>query len=635
MASVDLIFKGAPLTGNPVDLVFGAEDGPPPISDAVVSFVTTLPGLSANVPVALGVGVTFEAQLPGLTGSIDVRYASDTARPLVNDTDMRWQDGNDIESGVTTTWQDSVRTPAGVSSSWQDAVRVQQRVRPRWQDTLRLRESADVRFQEAVRLDSSIKHVAYQDGIRLRAGGSVRFQEATRTDLPPVGIRYQDGYRDRRNLAAVRFQDAVRLSASLRSVEQDASPLDRLWDVRYQEAMPPPPGIWIRPVQPPAGDPCYEPPVGDKVHLLFAQQWSGDTNLLFICERHGPGPQPGETVVVPVKEVYLVINSAVLIRVSNGKAIPTLGMSMSLDVDSWTWSFNAAVPSYALADLEPEDGVPVDVQATINSVPYRFVVESIGRERAFNQDSLRIGGRGRAAVLDAPYAPVMSFFNQDPRTAQQLMGDVLTDNGVPLPWTVNWGLTDWNVPADTFSHQGSYISALNQIASAAGGYLQPHNTDQVLRVLHRYPSAPWDWGSVTPDFEIPVAVATREGIDWVSKPRYNRVYVSGQQVGVLGRVTRAGTAGDMLAPTVVDPLITHADAASQRGRAVLSDTGRIASVSLRMPVLAETGIIKPGSFIRYVDGGVSRIGLTRSVQVEVGLPAIWQTLGVETHVEPV
>ena len=341
------------------------------------------------------------------------------------------------------------------------------------------------------------------------------------------------------------------------------------------------------------------------------------------------------TVIVPIRSVYVTVNTLTLTRASDGALIPTLSMSMSLDVDSWTWSFSASVPGYALADIEPEDGVPVAVQAAINGVPYRFVVESIARERTFGRSDLRIGGRGRAAVLDAPYAPIMSFSNEFGRTAQQIMNDILTDNGVPLGWDVEWNPDDWNVPAGVFSHQGSYISAMNQVAGSISAYLQPHNTDEVLRVLSRYPVAPWDWAGVTPDFELPSAVMSRESIEWRDKPRYNRVYIMGQQTGVNGRVTREGTAGDYLAPSVVDPLITEAVAARQRGIAVLSDTGRIATVGLRLPVLAETGIIAPGSFISYIDGGIERIGLTRSVQVEVGLPAIWQTLGVETHVEPV
>ncbi|MFN3957197.1 MAG: hypothetical protein ACK4Q6_06720 [Tepidimonas ignava] len=100
------------------------------------------------------------------------------------------------------------------------------------------------------------------------------------------------------------------------------------------------------------------------------------------------------------------------------------------------------------------------------------------------------------------------------------------------------------------------MEALVAIASAAGGYLIPHPSDPSIRVRHRYPVAPWEWNTVTPDFVLPVDAVARESLRWVEKPGYNRVLVSGQDVGVLGQVTRAGTAGDKLAPMVVDALIT-------------------------------------------------------------------------------
>lgn len=610
MASLDLLFFSDDY--DSLALVFGDDGGAvaPPAYEAAVSGQVTAPigghiggAYSANVQRGVLRRSTerWEHAQPAST-TITADYQQ--AQPLVSGGRVEYQQAQPMLSGVRALWQRAEPLTSGSRTGWQQGMRITSGVRAGYQQAVALASGPRVGFQQGMLLVSGVR-AAYRQALHLKAGGTVGWQAGR-----PVSI-----------IGGAAFQQARPVGLRLGA----------LW----QESRRPPHGRtrWPDPggpVDPP--DWCYYPE--EHPTLVFEPDDCDGLALLFLCDRHGPPPQPGR-IVVPVKEVYLVINSAVLIRVSDGKTIPTLGMSMSLDVDSWTWSFNASVPGYALTDLEPEDGVPVDVQATINGTAYRFLVESIGRERAFNQSALRIGGRGRAAVLDAPYAPTMSFFNQYPRTAQQLMGDVLTDNGVPLPWSLDWGLTDWLVPAETFSHQGSYISALNQIAGAVGGYLQPHNTNEVLRVLHRYPTAPWEWGAVTPDFEIPSAVATREGIEWVNKPAYNRVYVSGQQVGVLGRVTREGTAGDMLAQPVVDALITHADAARQRGRAILSDTGRIASVSLRMPVLAETGIIKPGSFVRYTDGGETRIGLTRSVQVEVGLPAIWQTIGVETHVEPV
>lgn len=628
--AVDLLFKGAPLTGHPVDLVFG-EDDAPPITDAVVSLVGALPGLSGAVPVALGVTVAFAGSFPRLSGTIGVTYNSNTARPTVNRVASVWQDGADARAPLAAHWDQAMRTPAGTDSRYERAVGLSAQLRPRWADAQRQRQDAVARFQEAIRLGTVASASGFQDAVRQRRATGGRFQEG-------IDVRdgrtsgFQDGSKVARNWAAGRYQEAVAFLMGIQAHEGSALDIRVRHGVRYQEGMPPPPGVWIRPGPEPE-DPCYIPPVGDAVHLLFKQLWSGSTNLLFVCETHGP--TPGETVVVPIKEVYLVINSAVLIRVEGEVVIPTTSMSMSLDVDSWTWSFSASVPGYALPDIEPEDGVPVAVQATINGTPYRFIVESISRERTFGRNDLRIGGRGRAAVLDAPYAPIMTFRNEFGRTAQQIMNDILTDNGVPLGWDVEWNPDDWNVPAGVFNHQGSYISAMNQVAASIGAYLQPHNTDETLRVLSRYPVAPWDWAGVTPDFELPSAVMSRESIEWRNKPLYNRVYVMGQQVGVNGRVTRAGTAGDYLAPSIVDPLITEATAARQRGLAALADTGRIATVGLRLPVLAETGIIAPGSYVRYIDGGIERIGLTRSVSVEVGLPAIWQTLGVETHVEPV
>jgi hypothetical protein len=243
-----------------------------------------------------------------------------------------------------------------------------------------------------------------------------------------------------------------------------------------------------------------------------------------------------------------------------------------------------------------------------------------------------VRGRGKAAFLDAPYAPIQNFGSDVDRTAQQLMADVLTTNGVSIGWDIDWGLTDWLVPGGSWSGQGTYIQGANTIAAAAGGYVQPHRTDQELRILPRYPHAPWEWATeVTPDFELPAALAQREAIEWIEKVRYNRVFVQGQVNGVRGQVTRTGTAGDIVAQMVVDSLITHADAARQRGLPVLADTGRQARVTIKVPVLDEIGVIEPGNFVRWVDGATTRLGLVRSTSLEISHPEAWQSLLLETH----
>jgi hypothetical protein len=569
------------------------------------------------------------ASLPGVVFSGEVRYYSRTQRPTVGQTAHPWQLARQTEDGATQGQQDAAATPAGWDTFWRRTLGVPQGIEHRLPPVLAAApEQRGARYQDATRLQDST-WFAHQDATRFEAARRGLFQNAGPL-RDATRFRHQDGDRTKRAGRLSRWQSAVLVVRGQGSDFQTARPQLKGWQGRYQEAVPPPPGIsrWVVP-EPPVPQPCYTP----SPHLLFAALAATDGHLLFLCESHvTPPPPDGEPVVIPVRRVYFVINNVTLFRVSDGAPIPVFNLSLSLDASSWAWGFDAVLPARAEALVAPGSASgPVELVASINGTPFRVLAESISRERIFGDASIRISGRGRNAVLAAPYAPVMTFSNTEGRTARQLMDDVLTVNGIPLGWAVDWGLTDWNVPAGAFAQQGTWIEALSAIAGAAGGYLIPHPSAQSIRVRHRYPVAPWEWSTVTPDFVLPVDAVARESLRWLEKPAYNRVFVSGQDVGVLGQVTRAGTAGDVLAPMVVDPLITEAAAARQRGISVLADTGQQIEVSLRLPLLAETGIIEPGAFVEYQDGSTTRLGIVRATQVEAGMPEVWQTLGVQAY----
>ena len=644
--NVDLLFDQPAATD--ANLVFGANYIAPsndvtvratlPLPVASIAFIllaqldvlAELPGLTVStltlrpsVPINVGV-----ASLPGVVLTGEVRYASRTQRPTVGQTAHEWQQAAQREDGAAQSQQDATATPAGWGAVWQRAgvsvhgiahhlppvlVAAPLQRRTGQQQAMPLHAATWFRHEDATSI-SPMSLAVFQNATRLR--------DATR-------FAHQDGDRGKRAGRLALWQNARPLTQRQGSDFQCASRRPVGWPGRYHDAMRPPPGIsvWVIP-EPPAPQPCYTP----SAHLLFAALAPADSHLLFVCRNHIDPPPDGEPVVVPVRRVYLVINNVTLHRLPDGLPVPVFSLSLALDAASWTWGFDALLPAAAENLVAPgSNGGPVELLASVNGTAFRVLAESISRERIFGDASIRISGRGRNAVLAAPYAPVMTFSNTEGRTARQLMDDVLTVNGIPLGWAVDWGLTDWNVPAGAFAQQGSWIDALTAIAGAAGGYLIPHPSAQSIRVRHRYPVAPWEWSTVTPDFVLPVDAVARESLRWLEKPAYNRVFVSGQDVGVLGQVTRAGTAGDVLAPMVVDPLITEAAAARQRGIAVLADTGQQIEVSLRLPVLAETGIIEPGAFVEYQDGSVTRLGLVRSTQVEAGLPEVWQTLGVQAY----
>lgn len=611
-------------------LVFGDADDATAVPDAVFSADADLPGLEASGPLRYATRLSADADLSGLDVAGALQWDANVARPLAARTRAPAEQAAPAQQPHASTMRDADGAAAPLRDRVQQAAPVRAPRTARWQAGGSLRAALRTRTQQAAP-QRAPNASAFETAARLRGALRARHQQAAPTRAP----------------AGIRFEDTLHLRAALRSPAQPAAPLRQpvtdaaglarfirslLRTSRYQQAMRPLPGPYGQepPIEPPHL--CYDP--ARLGLLVFEQPYTGDGKLLFVCHHAGgEEPPPPATIVVPIRRVYIVINEIELIRVDGSHPLPAYTLALSLDADSWTWQWSATLHKAALPLLAPaQAGAPVEVQATINGTPYRLLVESVRRAREFASTRIEVSGRGLAALLDAPYAPQMSFGNAAQVNAEQLMGQILTLNGVGFGWDVDFDLADWLVPAGVFAHQGTWIGAINAIAQAAGGYVQPHATARTLRVLHRYPQAPWDWGAVTPDIELPQAPVQVEGVEWIAKPDYNRVFLTGEAASALYDVKRAGTAGDIeAAPVVVDPLLVATEAATQRGRAILSDTGPQAMVTLTLQVLPETGLILPGTFVRRTDGAEVLQGLVRSTALAWDAPRMRQTIEVQTH----
>ncbi|MGF6348973.1 hypothetical protein [Variovorax sp. W2I14] len=626
----DLVFRKLPLDGPPNVLVFGEPDEP------VSSGAYALGRIALPVFMVFGVAVATMPPLATAVGNVPLpafmtrgtaTYTSAVSRPLTSTISASWQVAAQIEGGIAVKHQGAARALVGRIDAWQKAEPLAAGVSPAWQDVLRARASVAVRHQVASELASEVG-LRYQSVVRARAGVAARWQEAVRLATAPLGARHQEAERMRRGLH-VRWQDAVRAQARHAEGFGAAAQLDVGRFSKWQAAMHPLPGRAV--VVPPTLDPCYEP----STTLVFSKPQKYSTTLIFVCERHGPPPGTGATVVVPILEAYTVQNSISLVRLDSGEVLEALAFSMSLDADSWTWRWSATLPGAAWPVIRRGiHAAPVDILATVNGVPYRLSATDCNRDRRFGQSRVQVQGKGRGALLDDPYSLKLNHASPTLRSVEQLLNLALTYNGVSIGWGIDFGLTDWAVPGGTWAFQGSHIGAVLDIASAAGAIVQPHATEPTLRVLPRYPAAPWHWDTLTPDFVLPSAAVAVEGIQPLTKPDYNRIFVAGTNgAGVLGQVTRSGTAGDLVAQMVTHPLITHSDAVAQRGLSVLSDTGAQANVSLRLQVLPETGVIQPGALVRYEDGAETHLGLVRSTSVDWQRPVLRQSITLETHVE--
>lgn len=626
MSLVELRFIQLP---GSTDILFGAEHAQStPRLDA--TFNATLPALEFDAVVIPIANITWQGTFPNLEIICEGDYQSHTLRPVVGCHTSDWQLATLIKSSIQDHQEKTRYNPAYSSQPWTSAKAYLSAIKNGHAGNLQTSSKTFAIFhQQAMHTSPGDVSIGYEDTTRLSITSGITYEEAQRDQWVMRSLNHQDGWHDRRTDTLNRYTEAIsHQSVRLFHAIQVADHFNFTWNSGWQSSRTPLPGIHSsNTVIPPTDQACYHPSSA----LLFGIATTITTNLLFECEHEVEAVPKQEPVIVPIRRLYFVINNVTLYRMPDGLEMPVFTLSLSFDVSSWTWGFEATLPAQAESLIDPGLNGPVELLATINGTAFRVLAETINRERTFSESSIKISGRGRNAILGVPYAPVMSFNNTEPRTARQLMDDILTINGVSLGWSVNWQLTDWNIPAGLFAKQGTWIDALTSIASAVGGYLLPHRTEQSIKALPLYPTTPWSWNTLTADYVLPADAIARESIHWIDKPLYNRVFVSGQEVGVIGQVTRAGTAGNLLAPMVVDPLITEASAARQRGIAVLSDTGRQIDMSLRLPILNETGIIEPGAFIEYQDGNVTRLGLVRSTRIDAGWPDVWQTLGVQCH----
>lgn len=612
---VDLLFSqpAAPSTG-PVHLVFGNDTSAPTKPDAVLSSVL---------------------QITGLRGHIALKYDSNVARPLATSTDVCWQATQPMQSAALAQYSASVTTSAPVLTHWQATQLAQSAVlHTAWRHTQPLQSPLSIAWQQAQGMGTGSLQQHWQVAMPLQTAVLARHSDTQGVQSDPLFTRWQDAWRDHAVMRTTHIQGAAAQVGTVGQCLGSAADLVRALDARHQDARPLPNGRSLRPPpMPPRPPPCYIPTL--PVRLLFADPADRTlpAKLRFVCEGRTPQPPaPSETIIIPTKRVYIVRNHITLHRLDTGDELHAHAFGMSLDYQSWTWQWQASLHS----DAEPllgrdNQGDPPILVVEINGIAFKLRLEQKQRDRRFNPTRWSVSGRGLAAVLSDPWSPKMSFGNTDDRTAQQLMQDVLTVNNASLGWDIDWGLIDWLVPAGAWAFQGNYMAAINDIAGAVGGYLQPHPTEPVLRVLPKYPKAPWEWDTLSPDFEIPANLADMEGTAYLDKPAYNRVFVGGEGVGVFGPITRAGTAGNVLAPQVLHPLITHADAHRQRGLAELSDTGPQEHITLKMQVLPEAGVITPGQLVRYVGHDKTYLGMVRATAIDWSRPVLRQTLKMETH----
>ncbi len=363
--------------------------------------------------------------------------------------------------------------------------------------------------------------------------------------------------------------------------------------------------------------------VGDKDHIdLF---FSSDTYDIRCDQREPSGHRdnyfydPDADKHKPVLpdaldlKTYIMLSTASLTRLPDGKPIPVKSLSLSLDWESCHWGLSAAVIDGDVRDLSPTPDGPIEIDAEIVGNHWHCIVDSWQRDRAFASDARSISGRGISAMLATPFAPKRTGVEEQERTSVQLCAAQLENTG----WSIdasNW--QDWNIEGGIAAWQAAApIDVIKQVAVAAGGFVRPKINEKVLQLLPRFKKQPWLWTVDDADIVLPASMMIKDTGNWDGRPEGDIVYL----VGSTGTwaVRREGTAGENPAGEITDALIT--DDIAARGRAIweIGRCGRWQKHSLNLPIFADQqpGLILPGMMVAITEpkvwfGVVSSVAIT-------------------------
>lgn len=406
--------------------------------------------------------------------------------------------------------------------------------------------------------------------------------------------------------------------------------------LRYQQTKRPNTGAWV---EPPIPEPSRPPYMGSG-HLNFCCQKAFVDPLDVVLNFTDEGCDPTPPDHLDNKKVYFIMNEGYLKRVSDGVAIEMKSLNLSIDRDSWCWSFSASLPFTEESKVNTDDEY-IEVELGLNGFVWRFLIESNTSNQQFASTDIQIKGRSLTAML-AEEAGTRSYNQTIAASSVQLAQAELQRITSNSPFSLQWSLVDelgWNVPANSWSYaELTPIKALQEIAEGAGGFVSSHMKDRKLLIQPRYAYAPWEWAGLTPDVSIQFNLVLQRTREKDFKPNYNAVTVAAEHQGIQAIVKREGTAGDKMAPTAVTPFINSEQPARTMARAELSKYGKKRMYQDTIPLHPNIGVILPSQIIGMQDKDLSTwnghsygTSISASWSGDAGLK-IRQTFTVERYI---
>ena len=246
-----------------------------------------------------------------------------------------------------------------------------------------------------------------------------------------------------------------------------------------------------------------------------------------------------------IRESYLLMNIITTVVLPERTPLELPSMEISLDIDSFSWSFTGQLFGASnIALVQPDENGPKQIEVDINGWKWVFIIERYSTNRRFGDERYTLYGSSRTQLLAAPYAPLRSKSNTSALNAKQAITEELANTGftATYPDLNDYSTPDWVMPGGSFSYQSqTAMQVVARIAGTAGSVVIPSRNADQLNIQPRYPASPWAWDNATMDRIVPASMVISLSANWRPEQAYNAVYVSGTNAGVAVNVKRSGS----------------------------------------------------------------------------------------------
>lgn len=323
-----------------------------------------------------------------------------------------------------------------------------------------------------------------------------------------------------------------------------------------------------------------------RADLVFCKPLNNKNPIILIFGDECDKPQAEHSV--PNKDTYIMQNTVEVFRADNGEKISIFSANIGASRADYLWSGDLAMPLSMLPKIKD---APL-VRVKINQLEWLMRIEESSINEKFNSSELQVSIVSPTREL----RHIPAYANTAAQLASNIAASQVFRDDLDTGFKVDFRGQDWSIPEKLIDFDVmNALDVINRIAATTGDTVASMADSKGLIVKDKYPQS--DAVFSAPKGKLFNYDHTKSESDY-----FNSVIVSGENIGVTATAKMGGTAGEKMAPQIIDRLITEEPAARRAALNTLYNSSDYQTmISAEMALFKEMPLLYPSDKVMVGD----------------------------------